>query len=192
MTKPNGKDREIVNGKKCRFTRQEYIDRFWANVSVKGPGDCWEWQAGKSNGYGWMTMFGVKDRAHRHAWRLVNGEIPEGLFVLHKCDNPPCCNPNHFFLGTDMDNFQDAKRKGRTKRPQPDNRGEKCGSNKLSENDIRTICTRLDRGDNAKQMSLEYNVRAGTIHSINAGRIWGWFTGRSSKNARRKPRTLGL
>lgn len=87
--------------------------RFWDKVLV-GDG-CWEWQAGtqKHNGYGSFSMNGRDVKAHRVSWLLWYGEIPKGLRVLHRCDNPPCIRPDHLFLGTQKDNVLDAVAKGR-------------------------------------------------------------------------------
>jgi HNH endonuclease len=87
-------------------------ERFWAKVE-KTEG-CWLWMGYRNKkGYG---MFKMPDRvqlAHRAAWMLTNGPIPDGLDVLHKCDNPPCVRPTMLFLGTNADNQQDSVRKGR-------------------------------------------------------------------------------
>ena len=88
--------------------------RFWSKVNQRGPDDCWEWQEGKSKqGYGQFTLYGAHLRAHRFAWMLTHGPIPDEMLVCHKCDNPPCCNPSHLFLGTHLDNQRDKKAKGR-------------------------------------------------------------------------------
>jgi len=65
------------------------------------------------NGYARATVNGVRDYAHRHAWRAAYGPIPDGLWVLHRCDNPPCVHPEHLFLGTTADNTHDMDAKGR-------------------------------------------------------------------------------
>lgn len=69
--------------------------------------------AADKDGYGLFQVHGYAMRAHRVAWMLWRGEIPDGMFVLHRCDNPPCCNPDHLFLGTSRDNIDDMLRKGR-------------------------------------------------------------------------------
>ena len=89
-------------------------ERFWARI-VEQPNGCREWTGGASSaGYGQLWFEGKLVYAHRLAWILVNGPIPEGLFVCHKCDNPPCCNvEGHLFLGTATDNMRDMIAKGR-------------------------------------------------------------------------------
>jgi hypothetical protein len=94
------------------------IDRFWSKVDRKGPEECWPWLAGKSpSGYGSFSIKLRGFRAHRVAYELEIGPIPEGLIVRHKCDNPACCNPNHLEVGTNRDNTQDAIRRGRWSPP---------------------------------------------------------------------------
>src|SRR5205814_1663907 len=73
---------------------------FWYNVLRRGPNDCWEWLGARGKqGYGTFGCYGRTMRAHRLAWLFCKGPIPAGLCVLHRCDNPPCCNPGHLFLG---------------------------------------------------------------------------------------------
>lgn len=93
-------------------------DRFWKKV-VKTK-KCWKWIGSKAHrGYGKIALNGKFLPAPRASWLLHNGEIPGGLFVLHKCDNPECTNPEHLFLGTQKDNMRDMlkKNRGRWKRP---------------------------------------------------------------------------
>lgn len=103
------------------ITPEQAVKLFWSRVNKKGPipkhcpelGRGWEWLAGSTNdGYG---LFGSKPKvsSHRYSWELANGQIPDGLFVLHKCDNPRCVNPSHLFLGTHGDNMNDLKEKNR-------------------------------------------------------------------------------
>lgn len=89
-------------------------ERFWSKVDRTKPDACWPW-IGYRNVHGYGT-FWFEDRhviASRMAWELTHAPITNGLFVCHRCDNPPCCNPAHLFLGTMADNFHDAVAKGR-------------------------------------------------------------------------------
>lgn len=86
--------------------------RFWAKVN-KTEG-CWLWTASRTHeGYGMFSIQGRRHYAQRVAWMLTYGLIPEGMLVLHRCDNPPCCRPDHLFLGTHADNMADMATKGR-------------------------------------------------------------------------------
>lgn len=93
--------------------------RFWSKVDQSGGADaCWSWTASTKTArcgmkYGDFNYKGKSTGAHRVAWELTNGQIPDGLCVLHKCDNPLCCNPAHHFLGTRTDNVNDMLAKGR-------------------------------------------------------------------------------
>lgn len=106
------------------------------------PEECWEWLASKSqNGYGNVRLNGRTEFAHRISYLIFNGPIPERMCVCHTCDNRLCCNPKHLWLGTNLDNHRDAKKKGRTAKlygrnngvfgKHPDYSGEKNNSSKL-------------------------------------------------------------
>lgn len=90
---------------------------FLSYVNIPNLFDCWEWQGAKRpTGYGncWNGKFA--EGAHRVSYRLFRGPIPEGINVCHKCDNPPCVNPLHLFLGSQKDNIYDMHRKGRNEK----------------------------------------------------------------------------
>lgn len=88
-------------------------DHFWRQVDTSGDG-CWEWQGYRlPRGYGHFAS----SSAHRRSWELTNGPIPEGRWVLHHCDNPPCVRPDHLYAGTASDNAQDRERRGRGNHP---------------------------------------------------------------------------
>lgn len=88
---------------------------FWKRVRIGTPEQCWLWMGARLNaGYGVTQDVNRKQvGTHRLAWELTFGPIPKGVLILHKCDNPPCCNPWHLFPGSHRDNTQDAFRKGR-------------------------------------------------------------------------------
>lgn len=96
------------------FNRVALRGRLTANVLVLENG-CWEWQKHRLNmGYGRMSIGeGRMNYAHRIAYELYIGPIPAGLQVAHRCDNPPCCNPDHLFTATSRQNTDDATSKGR-------------------------------------------------------------------------------
>jgi hypothetical protein len=97
-----------------KYTYDEAKTAFWEKVDKTDT--CWNWNAATwgNNQYGCARWGGRCINAHRVSWSLTHGEIPKDLKVLHRCDNPLCVNPDHLFLGTQKDNCQDAKAKGRT------------------------------------------------------------------------------
>jgi hypothetical protein len=106
MSKESPKARELSN--------QEAKKRLLERIRVNLVTQCWEWQkARQRQGYGVARWLEKKVLSHRLSYELYKGKIPAGLFVLHKCDNPPCCNPEHLFVGTKKDNRHDQIAKGR-------------------------------------------------------------------------------
>lgn len=101
--------------KTYHLSRTVIESRFWKRVDKAGPDECWPWTAARMpKGYGCMGVGkGVMEYAHRLAFWLVHGEIPDGKFILHHCDNPPCVNPAHLYAGTHQDNMNDMKSRGR-------------------------------------------------------------------------------
>ncbi len=106
--------------------------------------------------------------AHRVAWVVWRGPIPDGLWVLHTCDNPPCCNPAHLFLGTRADNIADMVAKGRADRTKK-HKGEQCHQARLTADDVR--CIRASRESNIV-LSRRYGVSPSNISMVRLRRTW--------------------
>lgn len=155
---------------RCRYSRT-LEDRLWAKVNKSGPvplhrpalGPCWLWQGSvDGSGYGRIGLGKTTVGAHRLALAIDANrrEIITGpQLVLHRCDNPPCCNPKHLFLGDDAANAADRVSKGRN----GDLRGERNGRAKLSDADVAAI--RSDKRGGI-QLASAYNVHPDTIYSI--------------------------
>ena len=102
-------------------SRDRAIFRFFSRVTKESDQlGCWEWIGTITNeGYGVFGVEGGFSSAHRFSWKIHYGDIPDGLLVLHKCDNRKCVNPEHLFLGTHQDNMRDKIAKGRWRVPKP-------------------------------------------------------------------------
>lgn len=143
-------------------------ERFEAKF-VKSDG-CWEWTACKNrDGYGRFGFGGGNAHAHRVAYQLYVGVIPDGLFVLHRCDNCGCVRPDHLFLGTNDDNMQDCKNKGRRVGTQT---GEKNGNAKLTEEQVKTIRARSENGARNPELAIVFGVSCQAISHIICHRSW--------------------
>lgn len=143
--------------------------RFLAKVK-KGDNEdsCWLWQAStQAFGYGCIGTSKGLSGAHRVSYRLYKGEIPDGICVLHKCDNPKCCNPKHLFLGTKRENAIDRNRKGRGKFPVL--RGEASPAAKLTKEQVEQIRA---SSESHSSLSRLYGVVPAQIHRIRRGERW--------------------
>lgn len=142
--------------------------RLMANHKVS-PSGCWEWtRARDKDGYGKIRVSNVMQRAHRVSYEFFNGEIPEGLIVRHKCDNPCCINPEHLEIGTHKDNTQDAIMRNRRSSKGTDN-----VKAKLTPEEVLQIYTD-PRG--CVELSKIYHVGPNAVSRIKRGISWQHVT----------------
>jgi hypothetical protein len=143
--------------------------RFAAQVVRRSadPDACWEWTGAENNkGYGIIVVRGRRWSTHRYSWFIHKGPIPDGMQVCHTCDNPPCVNPDHLFLGTHAENLQDASRKGRM------HPGSRHGMARLSEADVQWIRRLHLMGESGTSIAGRFEVHPNTIYSVLKGQSW--------------------
>lgn len=168
--RPKGKLREL--------SLSELIDlrcaRFIETVNMKGK--CWAWKGCRFNStprhlpYGKCTLFGRRTVAHRMAWLVFKGDIPDGMDVLHTCDNPICCNPFHLFLGDDSTNQQDSLAKGRSNCGRL--KGEAHGAAKLTAHAVTQIRNLRNSGASLVSLAEQFGTTMQNIHLIVARKNW--------------------
>lgn len=173
----------VVAGHPCRFvrghggrrdepwTQETRVRRFWDRVDRNEGEGCWEWQGARyPSHYGRVSVHLGSSRAtvmaHRFSWEIHNGPIPEGLVVCHRCDNPPCVNPAHLFVGDVQANHDDMIAKGRMPR------GSERAHSKLTEDDVREIRARLADGATHLHIARAFGVHRSTIYDIAVGKKW--------------------
>ncbi len=159
--------------------REDIAITFWSKVNQDGGvpshkpelGPCWLWRdSPNSAGYGRISHDHNRDYAHRISWFLHYGEIPDGLFVLHKCDVRLCVRPDHLFLGDDLANMVDMWEKGRA-RPVWRTNGISHAA-KLVPSQVREIRGLLSSGELPSTIGRRYHVHPDTIRKIAKGRSW--------------------
>lgn len=145
--------------------------RFWSKVTVGSPLECWTWKAGKNAcGYGTIGDGNTPARsilAHRLSWIIAHGKVPDGLCVLHHCDNPPCCNPAHLYVGTMKDNCIDRDKRGR----HGNIKGERHGRARLNWEKVAEI-RKLWPKMTMQQIAAKFGVTPGTIWFVVKLKTW--------------------
>ena len=148
-------------------------ERFFSFVEKTAK--CWRWSGRlEDNGYGRFKVHGERISAHRFSYELVNGPITNSLFVLHRCDNRWCVNPAHLFLGTQKDNLDDMRKKGRAVQV----RGAAHGRAKLTEEQARDILRRARAGTSTqKELAQEYGLHFVYVNRLVNGKRWAHLQG---------------
>lgn len=148
------------------------IVRLWTRVECR-PDGCWVWKGPvNANGYGIIGKGGRSSGmllVHRVAWEMLRGPVGP-LNVLHRCDNPPCCNPDHLFVGTQRDNMADMWAKGRGK-TNP-SRGSGSENAKLTEASVRDIRSAHSKGVAGSVLAVQYGVSTTTVWNVIYRRTW--------------------
>ena len=162
----------------CRtcFKTHRRPPKFWEHVNKGAPDECWEWRGVCAGGYGSLSydirdetglaVRRVKVGTHRYSWEIHVGPIPDGLLVLHKCDNPVCVNPTHLFLGTLQDNMADRNAKGRQAHHERHPRA------RLTLEQVADIRAAFAAGRKKLQLARDYGVGRTTIQALLAGKTW--------------------
>jgi hypothetical protein len=151
---------------------EKTIARFWAKVDRRGANECWPWLAYRNaKGYGVFQLRSYTSRlAHRVSWAISRGQEPK-LMVCHHCDNPPCVNPAHLFLGSPADNTRDMWSKGRGHRGGGP-RGETHPLHKLTATQVRDIRARCAEGERRAALASECHVSESLIDQIVWRKVW--------------------
>jgi hypothetical protein len=151
--------------------RSGSVERFWARVDKsRGPSECWPWMGSRGRGkmgHGCAWWDGRSVSTHRLAWELTFGPIPagegyHGTCICHRCDNPPCCNPAHLFVGSNADNVRDRDLKGRTTH----------GRGKVTPEQVIEIRRRAALGESMRALGRAFGISHPAVSEIVSGATW--------------------
>lgn len=146
-----------------RVPREQLPEMFWQRVDKRGTDECWPYSL-RTDATLHQSFF--KEGAHRVAYALTFGEFPPHLHVLHHCDNPPCCNPAHLYLGGPIENSRDRVARGRAAK------GSHNARAKLREPQVEEIKARIAAGEATGSIASSFGVSPMTIRRIRAGSHW--------------------
>lgn len=141
-------------------------EAFWVRVDQGDPDECWPWTGTTlPKGYGTLYWDDRTRYAHRVAYEIANGSVEDVEVVMHTCDNPPCCNPNHLKAGTQSENITEALERGRLIPVGAD----------VTPQDVRDIRDRYDEEDTTyAEIAEDYPINAHSVGRIVRGDRWGW------------------
>jgi len=147
-------------------------EKLHAGYEINHETGCWDWvRSTIGGGYGVITWKRQHIHAHRLSYELINGPIPDGLHVLHSCDNPKCCNPEHLRVGTVKENMQDMRERMRG------TLGEKSSKSKLKNEDVIKILGMIEDGLSLAEIARRYSMDSQAISQIKYGKSWRHITG---------------
>ena len=135
---------------------------------IRNDNGCWGWSGNIKDGYGTIKKDKQSIKIHRYIWEKTYGPIPDGLIICHKCDNPPCSNIDHLFLGTHADNFKDMLSKKRQKGPIAD----KNYNTKLKKEDVYKIREFISSGMPLKEIAKLFGLNYCYMYSIKHRKTW--------------------
>lgn len=154
------------------YTPEESVRRFWENVDQTNQ--CWLWLGARTHhpthSYGVLIRDNRRRRAHRFAWELENGPVPQGFLVCHSCDTPLCVRVEHLFLGTNRDNTQDMLAKDRHGKRRV--HGSSHHKAVLTEASVSQLRRERAAGSSLSSLAEKYGVSKGLVWQISVGRIW--------------------
>lgn len=148
---------------KTRKITKTFHERLWSKIQIGNPENCWEWSgARQERGHGVIKITGEKKNmlVHRAVFEEIHGPIPDGVLICHTCDNPPCCNPNHLFSGTQVDNMSDCSEK------------ERIFKMKLTYDEVKKMKQMRMAGMNWSAIGRAFNVHRSTAKCAVTGKTW--------------------